>query len=372
MAKKREYNFFDKLFLWLNVLLCIALLISFLSPITDPRKFWIVAFFGLAYPFLLLGNSLLVIYWILRKSRYAWLSLVTILLGWNVLRDNIGFNFSEDTIAKGNQEKHLRVMTYNVHFFKRYGDDNDEATKSSMLSLINKQQPDVLGIQEFYTRPKGKYDIADSLQRIMKTTHYYFEPFTGNNSFESLGMAVFSRFPIINRGKIILSSETGSGNQCLYIDFKKNGKMIRFYSVHLQSIGFVQSDYAYLSKVSQKGKPNLTSSKIIAGKLKRAFIERSTQVVKVKAHAAQCPYPYIISGDFNDTPASFAVTQMAKGIQNAFREKGSGLGRTYNGSFPNYQIDYIMPGNEFNVSGYRIIKEKLSDHYPVCSDLVMK
>ena len=56
----------------------------------------------------------------------------------------------------------------------------------------------------------------------------------------------------------------------------------------------------------------------------------------------QCPYPYIISGDFNDTPSSYAVNQMAKGFKNAFREKGTGLGRTYNGDFPNYQIDYIM------------------------------
>ena len=63
---------------------------------------------------------------------------------------------------------------------------------------------------------------------------------------------------------------------------------------------------------------------------------------------------------------------MCKGLKNAFREKGSGLGRTYNGSFPNYQIDYIMASQQFDVTGYNITEKRLSDHYPVRSDLVLK
>jgi endonuclease/exonuclease/phosphatase family metal-dependent hydrolase len=63
---------------------------------------------------------------------------------------------------------------------------------------------------------------------------------------------------------------------------------------------------------------------------------------------------------------------MNKGLKNAFREKGSGMGRTYNGSFPNYQIDYIMAGKQFDVLNYNIIEKKLSDHYPVCSDLLLR
>jgi endonuclease/exonuclease/phosphatase family metal-dependent hydrolase len=62
---------------------------------------------------------------------------------------------------------------------------------------------------------------------------------------------------------------------------------------------------------------------------------------------------------------------MAKGLNNSFREKGSGLGRTYNGDFPNYQIDYIMSSKQFSVFNYKVIEKKLSDHYPVRSDLVL-
>jgi endonuclease/exonuclease/phosphatase family metal-dependent hydrolase len=101
-------------------------------------------------------------------------------------------------------------------------------------------------------------------------------------------------------------------------------------------------------------------------------LKRSEQVFKIKDHANACQCPYVISGDFNDTPTSFAVNEMSKGMKNAFTEKGSGFGRTYNGSFPNYQIDYILATPQFDVRDYDIIEKRLSDHYPVRSDLVLK
>jgi len=91
----------------------------------------------------------------------------------------------------------------------------------------------------------------------------------------------------------------------------------------------------------------------------------------VKDNSLHCPYPYIVSGDFNDTPSSFAVNQMAKGLKNVYREKGSGFGRTYNGDFPNFQIDYIMTSPQFDIEDYQIIEKKLSDHYPVRSDVLL-
>jgi endonuclease/exonuclease/phosphatase family metal-dependent hydrolase len=365
--KKKQLNFLDKLFLGISVLLGLALLVSYLSPVTDPRKFWPIAFFGLAYPILLLFNALVLLYWLLRGSKYILVPLLCILVGWAVLRDNIGFRSSTKFTTAST--KSLRVMTYNAHSFKRYGEKNDTTTRHQMLELIDAEKPDIIGIPEFFTRKRGKYALKDSLKHIMASNYYYFEPFNFLRDDQAMGLAIFSRYPIVNKGNILLS-DPGSGNQCLYADVKKNGHTFRFYSIHLQSIRFGPEDYDYLSKVSQKGEADLSSSKRIGSKLKQAFLKRSEQVVKIKEHAAQCPYPYIIAGDFNDTPASYAVSQMAKGLKNAFREKGSGFARTYNGSFPNYQIDYIMVSKGFDVASYHIVQKKLSDHYPVCSTLL--
>jgi endonuclease/exonuclease/phosphatase family metal-dependent hydrolase len=369
MGKKQGLSFIDKVFLWINYLLCLALLLSYLAPFTDPRKFWPIAFFGLAYPPFLLANVLIMLFWLIRRKWYVGLSLITILLGWNILKNNIGIRLPAGPMQSSTQ-KQLRLMTYNVHNFKRYGAKNDISTKHEILDLIGQEQPDVIGIQEFLTRKKGEYDMVDSVKKVMRATNYYFEPIMTSES-EAIGMAIFSKYPIKSYGLVQLSAK-GSGNQCVYIDVQKNGSVLRIYSVHLQSISFDPQDYQYLGNLSSKGKTDISATKRVGWKLKNAFAKRSDQVVIIKNHAKQCPYPYIISGDFNDTPSSYAVNQMAIGLKNAFRERGAGFGRTYNGAFPNYQIDYVMASPQFDVWEYKIIEKKLSDHYPLSTVLVLK
>jgi endonuclease/exonuclease/phosphatase family metal-dependent hydrolase len=370
MKGNTKLYFIDKIILWLNALLCLALIISYFAPSTDPKKVWEFAFFGLAYPFLLMANIIMIIYWFLRKKWYALVSVICIACGWGVLSNNFGFHSFGDGTAKPADIGNIRMMTYNVHNFKRYGSKNDVSTKHDILDIINQQQPDIIGIQEFYTRSHGEYDMRDSIAKIMGTTYYYFEPVVFNST-EAIGIAIFSKFPIVNHG-LIPFSDRKSENACIYIDVKKGKDTLRIYSVHLQSIRFDPEDYKYINSITQQGAPaDVSSARRLGSKLKSAFIKRSGQVVKIKDHAAQCHYPYIISGDFNDTPASYAVNYMAHGLKNAFREKGYGFGRTYNGNFPNFQIDYIMACPRFNVATYQIIEKKLSDHYPVRSDLVL-
>jgi len=371
-ANTTKLTFIDKIILWLNILLCLALLTSYLASSIDPKKFWELAFFGLAYPFLLMANLIMAAFWLIRRKWHALIPLLCIALGWNILANNVGFHASGND--PGGHEKaadiNIRMMTYNVHNFKRYGSKNDISTKHDILEIISDQHPDIIGFQEFYTRNQGEYDMRDSILKIMGASYYYFEPIIFNSS-ESIGIAIFSKFPITDHGLIPIADRR-SENACIYVDVSKEGRQFRVYSVHLQSIRFDPEDYKYINNISKEGKTDVTSARRLGSKLKLAFIKRSDQVVKIKAHSALCPYPYIISGDFNDTPASYAVNEMAKGLKNAFREKGAGFGRTYNGSFPNYQIDYIMATPQFNVLNYLVIEKKLSDHYPVRSDLVLR
>jgi endonuclease/exonuclease/phosphatase family metal-dependent hydrolase len=370
MKAKSKLSIIDKIILVLNLLLCLALLISYLAPVIDPQKAWAIAFFGLAYPILLMGNLIMLLYWLLRRKWYILLSLICIACGWNVLNNNIGFHGGGIDAGKSSDSNMIRVMTYNVHNFKRYGSKNDISTKHEILEIIDQQKPDIIGFQEFYTRKSGQYDMRDSIEKIIGTNYYYFEPIIFNKE-QAIGIAIFSRFPIVNQGLIPISDRR-SENACIYIDVKKGNHQFRVYSVHLQSVRFDPEDYRYINSITHQGKPDMSLTRHLGGKLKIAFLKRSLQVVKIKEHAKACPYPYIISGDFNDTPASYAVNEMAKGLRNTFREKGFGLGHTYNGNFPNYQIDYIMASPQFDVENYRIIEKKLSDHYPVRSDLRFK
>jgi endonuclease/exonuclease/phosphatase family metal-dependent hydrolase len=369
ITKRKGLGFFSKLLLGLNIILSAAMLLSYLAPVVNPSNHWVFSFFGLAYPILLLISLLFIVYWLLAKSLWFLLPVIVIAIGWGTLKKNIGLRASvKPGISKDSNA--IRIMTYNVHDFKPYGSDNDTSTKNAILDIVNHEQPDIIGFQEFYSRKKGRYDLVDTLKKVLNTNNYDAEYFE-SNYLEGIGIAIFSKYPILSH-RVIWLSDKNNENQCLVIEVKKGNQTFRFYSVHLQSIHFGPEDYDYLKGVSQQGKTDMHSTKRLGSKLKNAFIKRSVQVLKIKADAAQCPYPYIIAGDFNDTPSSFAVNEMSKGLKNAFFEKGSGFGKTYNGDFPNFQIDYIMASPQFDILNYDVVEKRLSDHYPVISDLVLK
>ncbi len=365
--KRAKPTLLDKLIRLTAVVLAIALVLGFLAGRFDPREYKYIAFFGLAYPFILMLNVLMILWWCLRKRwAFALSTVVLILIGWQALTATIGV-FGEPGIGPKDKQEDIRMMTYNVHSFKPYGSGNIDSIKELMLDLIRIENPDIICFQEYFTRRKGPYDITDSLKRILKTRHYYFVPSSENN-YEATGLAIFSRYPIKDKGVIVFGENFG-GNGSIYVDLQIRGQKLRVYNVHLQSISFEKQDYNYLDKITKKMDAELMPSKRILSMLKSAFLKRSSQVDIMKDHMATCEIPFLIAGDFNDTPASYAVTQLTSSMNNTFKAHGSGLGRTYNGKFPNFQIDYIATTKEIKVRNYRIIEAQLSDHFPVRSDL---
>ncbi len=362
--KKSKIGFIQKTFLFLNLLAIICLLISYLAVITDPVEFWYISLFGLAYPFILLSNIIFIIIWAVYRKWYVLYSLTFVMIGYSLLFRTIGFrtkassNFVTDSAT-------IKLMTWNVHYLKKFGSELDTSTRINILNLIKEEQPDVIGFQEYFTRKKGKYDITDSILDILNTKHFFYSK-SVDNDYESYGVSVFSKFPILKSGSIYFE-ELYSGNKGIWIDVKKDSKIFRVYVIHLASISFNPEDYLFLNEVKSdinNGK-DVVSSKRILRKLKTAFIKRSYQVKILKEQFAKCTTPYIVMGDFNDTPVSFTLGEMTKDLKNGFYEKGSGLGITYNGDFPNFQIDYLLATPQFDFKAYKIIKKKYSDHYPV-------
>jgi endonuclease/exonuclease/phosphatase family metal-dependent hydrolase len=369
MAIKRrsKVTILDMLVRFTALVVAFCLVLGILAGRLDPREYNYLPFFGLAYPYLLLLNVLFVAWWCFRRRwSFAVLTLVLIFSGWSTLNATFGI-FGEKGEGQKDNPLDLRMMTYNVHSFTPYGEKEIEPVKQQILDLIRTENPDVICFQEYFTRRKGSFDINDSLQRILKTNHYYFVPFA-ENDYEANGLAIFSRYPIINKGSIKFGEYSG-GNSSIFIDIEVNKRKLRIYNVHLQSISFNKEDYSYIDKVKHKMDPDILPSKRIAWMLRSAFLKRSDQVDIMKAHMQTCTTSYLIAGDFNDTPASYAVTQLTKSLNSTFKEQGTGLGRTYNGKFPNFQIDYIATTKDITVLNHRVIPAKLSDHFPVRSDL---
>ena len=364
---KAHIGFLSKFLVFLNALAVFFLLLSYLAPYVNPASFWPIAFAGLAYPFILLFNLLCVVFWLFRKPVFAVPSVVAILVGWNVLTSFVGFRESTAIEVPKSSPDFVRIMTYNVHSFKKFGFQNEETIRDQILTIIRKEQPDVICFQEFFTRNRGKYNFKKLIKEILHTEQYYFEPAT-DNGFEAIGLAIFSKFPIVKKGSIRFD-EMQRGNEAIYADVRFQKKTFRIYNVHLQSIKFQPEDYEYLHQTQEDIQTDMSSWRRIGGRLKRAFIKRSKQVALFKKHTSNCKTPYLLAGDFNDTPVSYTAHQMADGLVNTFKVKGSGLGVTYNGDFPNFQIDYILATPNFGVRNYRIIDKKLSDHFAVRADL---
>jgi endonuclease/exonuclease/phosphatase family metal-dependent hydrolase len=360
MGFKKLYLRLEKFFLYTNCFFAVLLLSSYLSTMISPQRFWPLAFLGLIYLILLFINLFFCIYWAIRLRKYFFISTISILIGFNFLLNNIGLNFFHRA-SSFSGVPHLKLMTYNVHNFRTIDLPLNLPANKQILKLINLNQPDILGLEEFYLQ-SSRLKICDSLKKVLNTDQYYFEPFVKNET-DSTGLALFSKYPIINRGVVEFSNE-GNDNPGIYIDIKYKSRIIRVYDFHLHSIELDPEDYYILRHRAAIGWYGL--KKIIL-KLKEGFILRGQQADLIRQHAAKCPYPYIFMGDFNDTPASYTLNQMAKGMKNAFKEKGTGTGKTFNGGFSSFQIDYILVSKQFHVSDYQIIHKTISDHFPVCS-----
>ncbi|WP_407425912.1 endonuclease/exonuclease/phosphatase family protein [Arcticibacter sp.] len=352
-----------KLLKLISVLACIALLLSTLGAYVDPRSFWPLAFISLAYVPILAGNFLVLIYWSVRWSRFAWVPLCCILISWPILAGSFSLGKRQSLSPKQESNDSLiRVMTYNVHAFDEAFRETSQSGK--VLNLIERIQPDIACLQEYHDVP-GRFNPTDSLKRILDTQHFHHAKFNGGG----LGLAIFSKYPIVSTGLIKFSQE-GDGNHGIYIDVLKNNKIFRVYTVHLESIRLKPDQLNYMSQVIKGKTKQIRPSKKIGGQLRRAFFERSAQVDMVKQHMTTCPHPYIVCGDFNDPPSSYAFNKMAEGMQSTYREKGSGLyAVTLHKGFLRYQIDHILVSDRFNVFSHVIIPEQASDHYPVYADL---
>ncbi len=364
----RKLNFFTWVWLLLNSAFALLLLLSYTAIYFNPITYWPIAFVGLAYPFLVVFNLFFVVFWALKLHRFVLISVLVLLAGWSTHKKVVNFKFSEEATLEKTPNA-IRVMTYNAHFFQPFTGKYDAAFKREMLQVIYKQKPDVLCIQEFYTRYNGEFNILDSIIRKMRYKYYYFDKYI-SNTYSQQGVIVLSKYPIKGRGSILFSNEKTS-NRAIYADLQVEGQVVRVFNVHLQSISFQPEDYKYLKTLKRELDIDEQSTRNIGARLKRAFKKRSAQAKRIADEIEKSPFPVLVCGDFNDTPLSYAYHTIAKDLKNTFIEKGRGYGRTYTGIFPNFQIDYILCSTDFEVLNHRIIKKELSDHFPVSSDVLL-
>jgi endonuclease/exonuclease/phosphatase family metal-dependent hydrolase len=357
-------KFTDKVILILNIISAGGLLVAYLAPVVNPAKFFVPALFGLAYPYLLMVNLLFLCYWIIRLKKEILISLLVILMGWNQLNNLLPMGSKNHELPEPESAAALfKVLSYNVRGFDRYLWTHDPNTKNEIFGFIEKQAPDILCFQEYYTsgkRGETQADLSRHLTQFTESAIYYTADPANRNGF---GIATYSSFPIIKRSRIPFNS---SSNAAMYTDLLIGYDTLRVFNIHLQSIRFREEHYAFMDTARfTYTSDQMREIKSIGSRLKVAFALRADQATMISNYIKDSPYPVVVMGDFNDTPQSFAYRKIKKGLHDAFRKAGRGFGNTYSGELPSFRIDHIMYEDPVVAYQFKRIKTDYSDHFPI-------
>ncbi len=355
-------KFTKKILFWVNILLIVFLLLSYLSSYISPQENSILPFFGLFYQYILLINIVFVIYWIFRKKLLFLLSLITIIIGWNFFNSFVQFRLPDNSsINQTLNVNTFKLLSYNVRLFDLYNWSNNKKTRNKMFDFIKSQDADILCFQEFYNDETNSFSTLDTLVKFQKANNFHDAYTYHVHGVYHFGIVTFSLYPIVGKGEIRFKN---TNNICIYTDIKINNDTIRIYNNHLQSIHLQKEDYMFINNINRE-KEKMKGAEGIVKRLQIAYKERANQSEIISNNIKQSPYPVIVCGDFNDTPVSYVYHKMKNNLNDAFIKCGYGFGNTFNRKISAFRIDYILYDNFFKASNFHISKIKYSDHYPV-------
>jgi endonuclease/exonuclease/phosphatase family metal-dependent hydrolase len=361
-------RFSKRFFIILNVVVCLVFLLSCLQPWLNPETFWIMGFLALAFPYLLVAVAGFVVFWLIAKPRFVFISLLSLAMAYRQIP--VVFALNDDAFALQRKPETLRVMSWNIKAFA--GLSGRQAKKAEnaqqILAIIRKYNPDVICFQEFgqYETPGLGVDYAAKMASIGYKHHVLSKDYVRVKYNYSSGLAIFSKTPLLATKRIPFSS---SPESVLYADIAFGGETIRVFNTHLQSYKFQPADYADLRKIKDTEDDMMDAGLNIFEKMKRAFRNRGAQAAQIRPLLDSCPHPEIICTDMNDVPTSYAYWQLRGTRSDAFLEAGFGIGRTFIALAPTLRIDYILADRQFNVKQFTVLPKRLSDHLALVTDL---
>jgi Metal-dependent hydrolase len=353
----RKRSYILRPFAWCCALILgAALVIAYISIYVNPGTNWVPAFFGLYFVPLVIANLLLLLFFALRRSKVAWCALLALLP--TILYADLFVRWGADD--KPEQEGvSFRLASYNVCNFQGYGNKDRQSTMQEIYRTLVAENVDIVCMQEFY--------FADSTQvfDIFSAYPYHYLRPQKSGVDRYFGNAVFSKYPIQNHGFISLSS---SGRHVLYADFMLHGRSFRVYTTHLES-----NKISLTALADRLYKHPDASEEVLAAhrRIRDAFRGRALQVDHLSHELSKTTIPFILCGDFNDTPVSYAYHHIQRQLHDSFREAGHGFGATFRYLWPSLRIDYIFYGDAFRAYSHSSPRLPYSDHYPVIADLII-
>lgn len=317
--------------IWLTIALTV-----YGSVLVSPLVFEYASIISFAIPVIILISAILFSFSLILNGRYWYIYLITLLIAWPFY----ALSFELNTNDKESTPHDFRVLSYNVKWFTEANQGNYE----EVIDWIIDQDADFLCFQEYYP-------LKNITARIKQRGGYY-----DATDAARFNVAFFSKYPVVAKGLLFGKEKL---NNVLFADVKIKKDTVRFYSLHLESMGINPEKLQDREGIQNEYED--VKFRILKGSRARA-----EQIEVLLEHIEKSPYPVIVAGDFNDVPYSFNYFKLRDNLKNAFEEGGRGFGITYNGKIPFLRIDNQFFGDGIELLQFITLNEvKYSDHFPL-------
>lgn len=231
----------------------------------------------------------------------------------------------------------LKVMSYNLRF-------GELSPIEGIASFISKEAPDIVALQECdwatyreNVRKQNGVRVVNVLAAGTGMFGIYGKAIDFMKGYYGIG--ILSKFPIIRSERVLLPKKGNTEQRILLrsdIEMPDNS-IITFICTHLEA---------------------------------SSSIDREVQVRFIEKYVKKIKNPVIIAGDFNAEPDSKEIVRMRKNWADMTNKD-----LTFSTMEPSIKIDYIFcrQKNKFELKHTEVLKDiKLSDHFPIVSEIILK
>ncbi|GAB3718173.1 endonuclease/exonuclease/phosphatase family protein [Spirosoma lituiforme] len=312
---------------------------------------WLPGFIMMSLPLAMPCGLAACIYLFYKQQKMiAAAGIIWVLFSFVVVKRLVG---TQDGYKDLSQTQTLNVLSFNSETFPTSGENRLDA------SLL---KADIACFQEYSPNAQIEHQYTDKLQKL-----------TCFDKNREIGLALFSRYPIVNQYSRIWDREKAPNiNGFLCADIAYGTDTIRVVNVHLWSMGVRTNQAVDALKTGHVGRFALELLDTFQ-RMKEGFEHRNEQLREVESYVAGSRYPVIICGDFNETPISYSYGKLSQNFRNAFEEAGQGLGFTLNRHPYCVRIDQQFFSADWHIKTCQTLSGiSFSDHFPVLAQYVLK
>ena len=312
MGRLAVYKFAYFLSILFTIFILGLSIFAYFSGKINPVENMFAAYVALSKPILVVVNTILFTYWLIRLRYWLWIPLTGLMVNYEYITSM----YQIYNPTKYANENRLKIVTYNVHSF---GNEITGFSAKEFAEMMNKEETDVLCFQEY----RGNGDFTE--QDLQNTN-----------------------------------------NGAIWADLDVKGMTIRIINVHMQTTNFDRMR----SKAAQaRGAQDEEQERAIyldySDNFRENTVRRAGQAEQISSLINATEYPLIVCGDFNDPPGTFTYETLKSGLKDGFQTAGEGYGATYRGFHHLLRIDYLFHSTLLEGIKYKVIPYDMSDHNPV-------